>query len=93
MRARCHARQHRPADSVLAYDRAADARRALTEQVTGTVQWVSCVAALMELGAEVFVEVGPGKVLSGLMRQIDREQKCLNVEDPASLEKTLAELG
>ncbi len=72
---------------------AADARQALIDQVTGTVQWVSCVAALMELGAEVFVEVGPGKVLSGLMRQIDREQKCLNVEDPASLEKTLAELG
>ncbi len=72
---------------------ASDAKRALTEQVTGTVRWVSCVAALVEMGAEVFVEVGPGKVLSGLMRQINREQKCLNVEDPASLEKTLAELG
>lgn len=72
---------------------AMDARDALIRQVTGTVQWVSCVAGLMELGAEVFVEVGPGKVLSGLMRQIDRSQKCLNVEDAASLEKTLAELG
>ena len=71
---------------------AADAKRALIEQVTGTVRWVSCVAALAEMGADIFVEVGPGKVLSGLMRQIDREQKCLNVEDPASLEKTLAEL-
>ncbi len=72
---------------------ASDAKRALIDQVTGTVQWVSCVASLLELGAEVLVEVGPGKVLSGLMRQMDREQKCLNVEDPASLEKTLAELG
>ena len=72
---------------------AADAKRALIEQVTGTVCWVSCVAALAEMGADIFVEVGPGKVLSGLMRQIDREQKCLNVEDPASLEKTLAELA
>lgn len=72
---------------------AADARQALMDQVTGTVQWVSCVAGLMELGAEYFVEVGPGKVLSGLLRQMDREQKCLNVEDPASLEKTLAALA
>jgi len=37
------------------------------------------------------VEVGPGKVLCGLMRQIDRAPTCLNVEDPASLEKTLAQ--
>ncbi len=72
---------------------ATDAREALIRQVTGTVQWVSCVASLLELGAEVLIEVGPGKVLSGLMRQIDRSQKCLNVEDPASLEKTLAELA
>lgn len=72
---------------------AADARQALIAQVTGTVQWVSCVAALVEIGADVFVEVGPGKVLSGLMRQINREMPCLNVEDPASLEKTLAALA
>ena len=69
------------------------ARDALIEQVTGTVRWVGCVQGLLAAGAEVFVEVGPGKVLSGLMRQIDRSQKCLNVEDPASLEKTLAELA
>uniref|UniRef100_E6Q0B9 [acyl-carrier-protein] S-malonyltransferase n=1 Tax=mine drainage metagenome TaxID=410659 RepID=E6Q0B9_9ZZZZ len=68
-------------------------REALVEQVTGTVRWVACVKALKSAGAEVFVEVGPGKVLSGLLRQIDHSQKCLNVDDPASLEKTLAELG
>jgi len=46
----------------------------------------------VEAGANVFVEAGPGKVLTGLMKQIDAAQKALNVEDPASLEKVLAEL-
>jgi [acyl-carrier-protein] S-malonyltransferase len=41
----------------------------------------------------IFVEVGPGKVLCGLMRQIDRSKTCLNVGDEASLQKTLAQLG
>jgi len=68
------------------------ARAALIEQVTGTVNWVGCVQALANAGAEIFVEVGPGKVLTGLLRQIDRGLRCLNVEDAASLEKTLAEL-
>src|SRR5271170_2518393 len=69
---------------------AEEARTALIEQVTGTVNWVGCVQALVGAGAEVFVEVGPGKVLTGLLRQIDRNLKCVNVEDAASLEKTLA---
>jgi len=68
-------------------------REALIQQVTGTVNWVGCVQALTAAGAEIFVEVGPGKVLTGLLRQIDRGLKCLNVEDAASLEKTLAELS
>lgn len=68
------------------------ARDALIEQVTGTVNWTGCVHALIGAGAEIFVEVGPGKVLTGLLRQIDRGQKCVNVEDAASLEKALAEL-
>ena len=69
------------------------AREALIRQVTGTVNWAGCVHAVLTAGAEVCIEVGPGKVLTGLMRQIDRNQKCLNVEDQASLEKTLAELA
>jgi [acyl-carrier-protein] S-malonyltransferase len=68
-------------------------RNALIQQVTGAVQWVDCVKTLAEAGTTIFIEVGPGKVLTGLMRQIDRTLKCLNVEDPASLEKTLAELA
>jgi [acyl-carrier-protein] S-malonyltransferase len=42
---------------------------------------------LVEQGVNTFVEVGPGKVLCGLMRQIDRARTCLNVEDQASLQK------
>ncbi|MGH9589450.1 MAG: ACP S-malonyltransferase [Terracidiphilus sp.] len=71
---------------------AAEARDALTRQVTGAVRWVDCVRALAADGAEFFVEVGPGKVLCGLIKQIDPALKTLNVEDAASLDKTLAEL-
>jgi len=71
----------------------ADATRdALIRQVTGTVRWVDCVQSLKAVGANLFIEVGPGKVLCGLLKQIEPELKALNVEDAASLEKTLAEL-
>jgi len=65
---------------------------ALIRQVTGAVRWVECMQTLKAAGAEIFVEVGPGKVLCGLLKQIDAELKSLNVEDAASLEKTLVEL-
>jgi [acyl-carrier-protein] S-malonyltransferase len=71
---------------------AAEARDALTRQVTGAVRWVDCIRSLAAVGAEVFVEVGPGKVLCGLMKQIDPALKAMNVEDPATLDKTLSEL-
>ena len=66
---------------------------ALIRQVTAPVRWVECVQLLIAQGATHFVEVGPGRVLSGLMRQIDRAQKAWNVEDSASLEKTLTALA
>ena len=64
-------------------------RDALIRQVTGAVRWVKSMRALIALGVENFVEVGPGKVLCGLMRQIDRSRSCVNVEDEASLQKTI----
>ena len=73
--------------------RGPDSRDCLIRQVTGPVRWVECIQLLIAQGATHFIEVGPGKVLSGLMRQIDRNQKALNVEDSASLEKTLAALA
>jgi len=66
-----------------------DAREALVRQVTGSVRWSDSMQRLISQGVESFVEVGPGKVLCGLMRQIDRSKKCVNVEDEASLNKTL----
>ncbi len=69
------------------------AQDALIRQVTGAVRWVDCVQSLKAAGAEVYIEAGPGKVLCGLLKQIDGELKSLNVEDAASLEKTLAELN
>jgi [acyl-carrier-protein] S-malonyltransferase len=72
------------------------AREALVAQVTGAVHWVESVELMVREGATHFVEVGPGKVLSNLMRQIlgkDAAHPVLHVEDSASLEKTLAALG
>jgi [acyl-carrier-protein] S-malonyltransferase len=68
-------------------------RDALTRQVTGAVRWMDCVSALKAAGAELFIEAGPGKVLCGLLKQIDPELKFLNVEDSASLDATLAALA
>ncbi|NYF78229.1 ACP S-malonyltransferase [Granulicella arctica] len=72
--------------------RDADARDCLVRQVTAPVRWVECIQLLISQGVTHFIEVGPGKVLCGLLRQIDRAQTSLNVEDTASLEKTLAAL-
>ena len=67
-------------------------RDALIRQVTGPVRWVESMRLLIENKPIYFIEVGPGRVLCGLMRQIDRSQSCLNVGDQASLDKTLAAL-
>ncbi len=62
----------------------------LVEQVTSPVRWIECVEELVRLGVTRVVEVGPGKVLSGLAKRIDKSLEVWNVEDRASLEKTLA---
>jgi [acyl-carrier-protein] S-malonyltransferase len=64
-------------------------RDALVRQVTGSVCWVESMRCLIAQGVQTFIEIGPGKVLCGLMRQIDRSKKCVNVEDETSLKKTL----
>jgi [acyl-carrier-protein] S-malonyltransferase len=68
-------------------------RDALVRQVTGSVKWEQSIRVLIAQGVQIFVEVGPGKVLCGLMRQIDRSRTCLNVADEASLQKTLDQLA
>jgi len=64
-------------------------RDALVRQVTGSVKWDPCMRVLIGKDVQTFVELGPGKVLCGLMRQIDRSRSCVNVADEASLQKTL----
>ena len=71
---------------------AAELRDALFRQVSAPVRWLESIELLLQRGVDTFVEVGPGKVLSGLMRQINREANCLNVEDSASLEAARAKL-
>jgi [acyl-carrier-protein] S-malonyltransferase len=66
-----------------------EAREALIRQVTQPVRWLDSIREMIEQGVIIFVEVGPGKVLSGLLRQIDRSVRCVNVEDAASLQATL----
>lgn len=66
-----------------------EAREALIRQVTSPVRWHESVREMIDQGVNIFVEVGPGKVLSGLLRQIDRSVRCLNVEDSASLKSTI----
>jgi [acyl-carrier-protein] S-malonyltransferase len=68
------------------------ARDTLVRQVTGSVKWEQCMRLLIAQGVQTFVEVGPGKVLSGLMRQIDRSKMCINVADEGSLAKALEQL-
>jgi [acyl-carrier-protein] S-malonyltransferase len=64
------------------------ARAALVKQVTAPVRWAESMENLIAAGATAFVEIGPGKVLCGLLRQINREALGLNIEDGASLAKT-----
>jgi [acyl-carrier-protein] S-malonyltransferase len=70
-----------------------DLRDSLLRQVSAPVRWLESMELLFQHGVTTFVEVGPGKVLSGLMRQINRDASCLNVEDSASLEATRAKLN
>ena len=65
-------------------------RDALVRQVTRAVKWEQSISDLIGQSVQTFVEVGPGKVLCGLMRQIDRSKTAFNVGDEASLEKTIA---
>jgi len=68
-------------------------RDALVRQVSSPVRWAESMELLLQQGVTTFVEVGPGKVLSGLMRQINRDASCLNVEDSTSLDAARSRLN
>jgi [acyl-carrier-protein] S-malonyltransferase len=72
---------------------AADVVPFLLRQVASPVRWTECVQRLAAEGATAFVEVGPGRVLSGLAKRIVEDARVAAVEDPAGLDKALAALA
>ncbi len=70
-----------------------EAREALVRQVTMPVRWQESMRLLLDEGVNTFLEVGPGKVLTGLMRQIERSVASLNVEDEKSLQATVEKIA
>ncbi len=69
--------------------KAEDIKASLVAQAASPVLWEDCVARMKEFGADLLLEAGPGKTLCGFNRRIDKTIKSLNVEDVASLEKSL----
>lgn len=69
-----------------------EVKELLVRQVSSPVRWEDSMRELLAAGYRTFIEVGPGKTLSGFLKHIDRHARCLRVEDAPSLEKTLAEL-
>jgi [acyl-carrier-protein] S-malonyltransferase len=71
---------------------AAEVRPSLLTQVASPVRWTACVTRLAAAGATTFVEVGPGRVLTALLRRTVDGARGLSVEDPAGLDKVIAAL-
>lgn len=72
---------------------ASEVRESLNKQVYSPVRWEDSIRRMIADGVDTFIEIGPGKVLSGLIKKISREVKIYNIEDQASLEKILALQG
>ena len=71
--------------------KAMEIRRLLVRQVSEPVMWTQCVITLLEAGCTRFAECGPGKVLAGLLKRIDRSIQCATLEDPEALKATATE--
>jgi [acyl-carrier-protein] S-malonyltransferase len=75
-----------------AFESVEQIRDCMVRQVTESVRWVEDVQAMTGMGVQTFVECGPGKVLSGLVKRIDKEAAIHNIQDPVSLEAVLEKL-
>ena len=75
----------------LPHRKAMEIRRLLVRQVSEPVMWTQCVITLLEAGCARFAECGPGKVLAGLLKRIDRSVQCATLEDPEALKATATE--
>ena len=71
---------------------AADVKDLLVRQVSSPVRWEACIRTLLENGVDTFVEIGPGKVLNGFIRKIDKDAVVYNADDRASINATIAAL-
>jgi [acyl-carrier-protein] S-malonyltransferase len=65
----------------------------LVKQIKSPVKWDESIRNIIKAGFDKFIEIGPGKVLSGLLKRIDSSKKALNIENTISLQKTLEELN
>ncbi|MEN6315219.1 MAG: ACP S-malonyltransferase [Clostridiaceae bacterium] len=72
---------------------AADIKELLIKQVSSPVLWENSIQLMLDQGVDTFVEIGPGKVLSGFVKKISKEARSFNIEDMESLKKTLGEIG
>ena len=73
--------------------KASDLRPSLTKQISSPLYWEDAIRNMADEGFDTFVEIGPGKVLTGLVKRIIKDAKVLNVEDRKSMENTLSSLG
>ncbi len=67
-------------------------RRTLQEQVTATVRWTDCMERMLEMGCDLFLELGPGGVLAGLLQRTRKGTEIISVSDVASLQAAVARL-
>ncbi|MDX9714420.1 MAG: ACP S-malonyltransferase [Dissulfurispiraceae bacterium] len=72
---------------------AAEIKESLVKQMSQSVLWEDCISELIRSGVDIFVELGPGKVLSGLIKRIDNSVKTFNVDNIESLERTASEIN
>jgi len=68
---------------------AEDIKALLVKQIASPVLWTQCVQSMLAFGCDTFVECGPGKVLSGLIRRVDKQTQCLSIESPDDLRAAL----
>lgn len=72
---------------------AAPVKTLLKNQVSNSVCWQQTIEKMIADGVGTFIEIGPGKTLSGFMKKINKDAKCLNIDKLADLDKVLEELG
>ncbi|MBU0952079.1 MAG: ACP S-malonyltransferase [Elusimicrobia bacterium] len=72
---------------------AAEIKTKLVKQIDNPVLWLKSIEKMTASGADTFIEIGPGKTLSGMVKKINRSIKTLNIEDKANLDKTISELA